>query len=263
MGIVNTTPDSFSDGGLHPDTEAAVSHALRLEAEGADIVDFGGESTRPGAQPVNDADETARVVPAIHAFAARRQRPETLISVDTSKPAVTKAALEAGADILNDVTGLRDPALRAVAAGSDCGIVIMHMLGEPRTMQKAPHYDDVVADVRAFFEDQLQTCAAEGIDPQRIALDPGIGFGKSLEHNLTLLRELPALRVGDRPLLLGVSRKSFIGKILGTDEIEAREWPTVALTAQAREQGAEIVRVHQVLANVHAMRMVEAVRFAE
>jgi dihydropteroate synthase len=260
MGIVNVTPDSFSDGGQFSTYEAANKRALELESEGAQIVDFGGESTRPGAAEVSADEERRRILPAIERFAAQRS-PHTLISADTSKPEVASAALAAGADILNDVTGFTNPAMRAAAATSDCGLVIMHMLGDPRSMQHAPRYDDVVAEVRAFFEKQIATCHADGIDPERIALDPGIGFGKSLEHNLALLRGLPELRVDGRPLLVGVSRKSFIGKLLGSDAIEDRDTPTVALTAYCRERGAEIHRVHDARPNVEAMRMTEAILF--
>jgi len=263
MGVVNTTPDSFSDGGQFLAAEAATKRALELESEGAEIIDFGAESTRPGAPEVPTDEERARLIPAVDRFSALKA-PATLISADTSKPAVAAAALAAGADILNDVTGFQNPAMRAAAAASDCGLVLMHMLGDPRTMQSAPAYpdDDPVAAVREFFEDQIAACHADGIDPERIALDPGIGFGKTLEHNLALLRALPELRVAGRPLLVGVSRKSFIGKLLGSgDDIAARDAPTVALTSYCRERGAEIVRVHDARPNVEAMRMTEAILF--
>ncbi len=258
MGIVNLTPDSFSDGGQFISAGAAAKRALELESEGAQIIDFGGESTRPGAAAVAAAEERRRVVPAVERFAALRA-PDTLISADTSKPDVAAAALAAGADILNDVTGFTNPAMRAAAATSGCGLVLMHMQGDPRTMQEAPRYRDVVAEVRGFFERQLAACRADGIDLERVALDPGIGFGKTPEHNLALLRGLPDLRVAGRPLLVGVSRKSFIGKILGTDDIAARDWPTVALTSYSRERGAEIHRVHDARPNVEALRMTEAI----
>ncbi len=260
MGIVNITPDSFSDGGSFFDPESALRHALEHEAAGAQIVDFGGESTRPGAAVVTESEEAERVLPAIGAFAARRV-PGTLISIDTSKPGVAEAALAAGADIINDITGLQNPAMRAVAAASDCGLVLMHMLGTPQTMQDAPTYEDVSDAVLCFFEQQIAACRADGIAPERIALDPGIGFGKTLEHNLELLRRLPELRVTDRPLLVGVSRKSFIGKVIGSDALEARDWPTVALTSYCRERGAEIHRVHDSQPNVEALRMTEAILF--
>ncbi|MFT4546660.1 MAG: dihydropteroate synthase [Verrucomicrobiales bacterium] len=259
MGILNTTPDSFSDGGEFSELESAVAHGLEMEAQGAAILDVGGESTRPGAAEVSVADELERVVPVIRRLAAKKQ-PETLLSIDTSKAAVAAAAVEAGADIINDVTGLLgDVEMLDVAAKCDAGLVVMHMKGTPRTMQAAPEYGDVVGEVQKFFEQSLARCKAVGIDPLRLCFDPGIGFGKTLKHNLTLLRSLPQLRVGDRPLLLGVSRKSFIGKLVGSNEISDRSWGTVALTAHAREAGVEIHRVHEVRANLEALRMAEAI----
>ena len=259
MGILNTTPDSFSDGGEFQNVEQAVRHALAMESEGAAILDVGGESTRPGAAEVAGTEELARVLPVIEALAGQRQ-PGTLISVDTSKARVAAAAVAAGADIINDVTGLLgDMRMLDIAAGCDAGLVIMHMKGTPRTMQAAPEYGDVVAEVRAFFEESLSRCERAGIDAERVCLDPGIGFGKTLDHNLDLLRGLGDLRVGDRPLLIGVSRKSFIGKLLGSEAIADRSWATVALTAHARELGVEIHRVHEVRANFEAVRMAEAI----
>ncbi len=256
MGIVNITPDSFSDGGRFNDTGRAVEHALRLAAEGADILDIGGESTRPGAEPVEEAEELRRVLPVIRAV---RSATSALISIDTMKASVARAAIDAGADIINDVTGLRaDAAMPRLAAQTNVGIVVMHMTGTPQTMQIAPHYEDVVAEVRAYFEKRLQLMEHEGIDPGRVVLDPGFGFGKSLEHNLTLLRELAQLSTL-RPLLVGISRKSTIAKVIGSDAMEDRLWPTVALTAHAREHGARIVRVHDVRPNREAMRMMEAI----
>jgi dihydropteroate synthase len=256
MGILNVTPDSFSDGGLHHEPGTALERARRMIAEGADISDVGGESTRPGAEPVPEAEEIERVQPAVEAL---RSEWDGLISIDTMKPGVAHAALEVGADIVNDVAGLRDPGMIEVCARSGCGVVAMHMRGEPRTMQQAPEYDDVVAAVRAFFEERHATLTAAGIHPEALCFDPGIGFGKTLEHNLTLLRGLPELEVGGRPLLVGVSRKSFIGRVLGSDALGDREWPTVALTAWTREGGARIHRVHEVRPNREALRMVEAV----
>lgn len=256
MGILNVTPDSFSDGGCHDDPAAALAQALAMVEEGADIIDVGGESTRPGAAPVDGDLEIARVLPVIEALRAEW---DGLISIDTMKPSVARAALEGGADIVNDVSGLRDPEMVKVCADGDCGVVVMHMRGEPRTMQDAPVYEDVVADVRAFFEERLSTLAAGGIDPEALCFDPGIGFGKTLEHNLALLRGLPDLEVEGRPLLVGVSRKSFIGRLLESDALGDREWPTVALTAWTRESGARIHRVHEVRPNREALRMVEAV----
>ncbi len=257
MGILNVTPDSFSDGGRHADPAAALEHARGLISQGADIIDIGGESTRPGAQPVSADEETARTVPVI---AALRGEWDGLISIDTMKSAVAAAALDAGADIVNDVSGLRaDPAMSALCAAAGCGVVVMHMKGEPRTMQIAPHYHDVVAEVCGFFHERLEALAASGIDEAAICYDPGIGFGKTLNHNLALLRALGGLAPENRPLLLGVSRKSFIGKLLGNDGFHQRDWPTVALTARAREQGVMLHRVHDVPPNVQALRMVEAI----
>ena len=259
MGIVNVTPDSFSDGGQYFDAERAIEHGLELAAEGAGILDVGGESTRPGAAPVSEEEELRRVVPVIRALRAQTQ---ALISIDTFKATVAEQALAAGADIINDVSGLtHDPRMVEVARASTCGLVVMHMKGEPRTMQLNPVYADVVAEVAACFEERVTTLAAAGIDPRRIVLDPGIGFGKNLDHNLALLRSLPQLRVQGRPLVIGVSRKSMIGKVLGTPGMAARTWPTVAITSYAREHGAHIVRVHEVKPNADAMRMTEAILF--
>ncbi|MBL9133231.1 MAG: dihydropteroate synthase [Verrucomicrobiaceae bacterium] len=257
MGIVNVTPDSFSDGGRFTDPGRAVEHALAMIAEGADILDIGGESTRPGAEPVPEAEELRRVLPVIRAI--RTQTP-VLISIDTMKASVARAALDAGADIINDVTGLRgDAGMVRLAAETNCGLVAMHMTGDPQTMQHAPRYDDVVAEVRAYLEDRLRILSSAGIDPARVVLDPGFGFGKTLEHNLALLRELPRLVIADRPLLVGVSRKSMIAKVLNSTDMADRHWPTVALTAFAREHGARIIRVHDVRPNREALRMIEAI----
>ncbi|MFZ9938227.1 MAG: dihydropteroate synthase [Luteolibacter sp.] len=257
MGILNVTPDSFSDGGRHAGTQAALDHARRMIAEGADIIDIGGESTRPGAQPVSAEEETARVFPVIRAL---RDEWDGLISIDTMKAGVALAALGAGADIVNDVSGLRaDPHMTALCATAGCGVLVMHMLGEPRTMQLAPHYDDVVAEVRAFFLERMETLTAAGIAPEALCFDPGIGFGKNLEHNLSLLRALGSLAPHDRPLLLGASRKSFIARLLENDDLAMRHWPTVAITALARGKGVMLHRVHDVRANREALRMIEAV----
>jgi dihydropteroate synthase len=257
MGIVNVTPDSFSDGGRFRDAGRAVEHALALVAEGAEILDIGGESTRPGAEPVDEAEELRRVLPVIRGV---RSQTKVLISIDTMKAAVARAALDAGADILNDVSGLRgDAAMQRLMADSDAGIVVMHMLGEPRTMQEDPHYDDVVKEVHHWFAQRLAILQDAGISPERVVLDPGFGFGKTLEHNVALLRSLPELTVNDRPLMVGVSRKSMIAKLLGSASMEDRFWPTVALTAHVRDRGVGIVRVHDVKANVEAMRMMEAI----
>ena len=257
MGIINATPDSFSDGGSFLDPQAALAHGLQMVAEGAEILDIGGESTRPGAQSVEADEEIRRVLPIIQAL--RRESP-VLLSIDTSKAAVAEAALDAGADIINDVTGLRgDPDMPALAASSKAGIVIMHMQGQPRTMQVAPTYDDVIHEVGNFFRQALARSVACGIDPMRIALDPGIGFGKTPEHNRRLLAELSAFLEFGRPLLVGASRKSFLGWLAGSSAMDDRFWPGVALTSLCRERGARILRVHDVKPHTEALRMTEAI----
>lgn len=257
MGIVNVTPDSFSDGGRFADPGRAVEHALAMVADGADILDIGGESTRPGAEPVGEAEELRRVLPVIRAL---RSQSQVLISIDTMKASVARAALDAGADIINDVTGLRgDAAMVRLASETHCGLVAMHMIGDPQTMQNAPHYENVVAEVRGYLEERLRVLTNAGIAKERIVLDPGFGFGKTLEHNLTLLRHLPDLVINDRPLLIGVSRKSMIGKVIHSTDMADRYWPTVALTAHACEHGARIIRVHDVKPNAQALRMIEAI----
>ena len=257
MGILNVTPDSFSDGGRHADIGAALEHARRMIGEGAEIIDVGGESTRPGAPEVTVEEEISRTRPVI---ATLRAEWDGCISIDTSKAAVAAAAIKAGADVVNDVSGLTaDPGMAGLCAASGCGVVVMHMQGDPRTMQVAPHYDDVVAEVRAFFEERMVTLVEKGIGPEAICFDPGIGFGKTVEHNLKLLREIGSLSAGGRPLLLGVSRKSFLGRVLGSTDLADRAWPTVAITASAREAGVMIHRVHEVKANVQALRMTEAI----
>lgn len=257
MGILNVTPDSFSDGGHFRDPGRAVEHGLNLIAEGADIIDIGGESTRPGAEPVDTDEEIRRILPVITAL---RSQSKVLLSIDTMKAQVARAALAAGADIINDVTGLNgDPGMLQVAAESSAGLVVMHMQGSPQTMQQNPHYDDVVQDVRSYFERRLRAIEEAGIDSRRVALDPGFGFGKTLDHNRALMRQLETLRIGDRPLLVGISRKSFLSHLTGQPGIEARQWPTVALSAWLREQGANIQRVHDVAPNVQSIRMIEAI----
>jgi dihydropteroate synthase len=257
MGILNTTPDSFSDGGSFLDPQAAVEHGLRLAAEGADILDIGGESTRPGAESVSAEEELRRTLPVVRAL---REKTNALISIDTSKSTVAHAALEAGADIINDVTGLRgDPAMASLAAESGAGVVVMHMQGEPRTMQAAPQYADVVREVGEFFRHSLERAIVSGIDPMSIALDPGIGFGKAQEHNLSLVRGLAAFLELGRPILVGASRKSFLGWIAGTPVMEDRFWPGVALTSLCRERGARIFRVHDAKPHREALRMTEGI----
>ena len=255
MGVLNVTPDSFSDGGQWVDFDAAVAHGIEMLEAGAEILDVGGESTRPGAKPVAEAEELRRVVPVIERLACDT---EAVISIDTMKPVVARAAVEAGAAIINDITGLRSAEMRAIVRDMGAGAIAMHMQGERRTMQASPHYEDVCSEIREFFRQVFEACLASGIDPMRLAFDPGIGFGKTLTHNLTLLRNLESMRVGERPFVVGVSRKSFIGKILGSADLADREWPTVALTSYLRERGASVLRVHEVKPNVHALRMTEA-----
>ncbi|MEO8350087.1 MAG: dihydropteroate synthase [Chthoniobacteraceae bacterium] len=259
MGVLNVTPDSFSDGGLWIDTEAAVAHALAMARDGAEIIDVGGESTRPGAEPVSEAEELKRVLPVIDQLRATAGF-AAAISIDTMKPRVAWAAAEAGAEIINDVTGLRSEEMRAVVRETKAAAVIMHMRGEPRTMQAAPAYEDVRREIREIFRQRFCACLSSAIEPMRLAFDPGIGFGKTVEHNLTLLREIESLRIEDRPLVVGVSRKSFIGKILNEAGagVEARAWPTVALTSFLRARGANVLRVHEVRPNHDALRMTEA-----
>lgn len=260
MGVLNVTPDSFSDGGSYFDPAAALDHARELIAEGADIIDVGGESTRPGSEPVSVEEELRRVCPVIRAI---RAESDVLISIDTSKAVVADEAVKAGADIINDVTGLTgDPAMPEVAARSGTGIVLMHMQGEPRTMQVAPHYEDVVAEVREFLRQRISLALSYGMAAERLAIDPGIGFGKTQEHNLALLRETGRLAELDRPVLIGVSRKSFLGRITGSTALEDRAWPAVAVTSFCREAGAHIFRVHEPKPHREALRMTEAILHA-
>jgi dihydropteroate synthase len=246
MGVVNVTPDSFSDGGTFDDDAAAVRHARRLVEEGAAIVDVGGESTRPGAAPVPAAEELRRVVPVVEGVAALGL--PARISVDTMKLEVARAAVDAGATYVNDVTAFRhDPELAGLVAERDLQCCLMHMLGEPRTMQEDPRYDDVVSDVKAFLEERLAAAVAAGIREERVQLDPGIGFGKTLEHNLELLRRLGEIAAIGRPVVLGTSRKSFIGRITGRD-VAGRVHGTVATCVLGYERGARVFRVHDVAA---------------
>ena len=258
MGILNVTPDSFSDGGTYFDTASAVEHAVRMCEDGAAIIDVGGESTRPGASPVLAAEETRRVLPVIEGLLACV--PSCLVSVDTSKAEVARAALGAGAAIINDVTALRgDPPMAKLAADTGAGVVLMHMRGSPLTMQQYPYYEDVVNDVHNSLRESMKLALEAGVNTWSIALDPGIGFGKGPEHNLTLLRHLDNLRFEDRPLVVGVSRKSFLAKITRATSMPERLWPTIALTALMRAQGAQVLRVHDVRENVAALRAAEAV----
>jgi dihydropteroate synthase len=256
MGVVNVTPDSFSDGGRFLDADAAVSHGLALARQGAAFIDVGGESTRPGAAPVDAREELRRVVPVIEALAGAT---DAVVSVDTSKPEVMRAAAAAGARLINDVRALREPGALQAAQQSGCAVCLMHMQGEPRTMQAAPAYEDVVAEVRAFLAERAQVCRAAGYSADRLVLDPGFGFGKTLEHNLTLLRHLRELDVDGLPLAVGLSRKSMVGKLTGRPEGE-RVLGSVVLAVMAALAGARIVRAHDVAATVEALRVVAAVR---
>jgi dihydropteroate synthase len=244
MGVVNVTPDSFSDGGLFLDTDDAVRHALELAAEGADILDVGGESTRPGAESVAEDEERRRVVPVLERVAAARTGVQ--LSIDTSKRDVAGAALDAGATYVNDVTAFRaDPGMAGLVAERGVECCLMHMLGEPRTMQEDPRYEDVVSDVKAFLEERLAFAVAEGVSEVRVMLDPGIGFGKTLEHNLELLRRLDEIVALGRPIVVGTSRKSFLGRITGR-EVGQRLPGTIATNVLALERGASVFRVHEV-----------------
>jgi dihydropteroate synthase len=258
MGIVNVTPDSFSDGGAHFAAGAAVEHGLRLAAEGADILDVGGESTRPGAEPVPAAEELRRVLPVVEALAARAGVP---VSVDTTKAEVAEAALAAGAVMVNDVSALRfDPRLGAVAAAAGAALVVMHMRGEPRTMQEAPAYGNLLAEVVAGLREGVARALAAGVDPERILVDPGIGFGKTAEHNLELLARLGELAVLGRPLVVGPSRKAFIGRVLGGAPPGERLEGTIAAACLAAERGAHLLRVHDVAAVRRGLAMADAIR---
>jgi dihydropteroate synthase len=240
MGVVNVTPDSFSDGGLYLDPEAAIAHGEELARDGADILDVGGESTRPGAEEVSAEEELARVEPVVEGLAG------TTVSIDTSKLAVAEAALDAGAEIVNDVTALRrDPEVAALCAERGAGLVLMHMRGDPMTMQENPVYEDVVDDVKAFLAERMEAALAAGVEEERIWLDPGIGFGKTLEHNMELLARLGELRELGRPLVVGTSRKSFIGKVDGSPASE-RLGGTIASSVFAAAEGADVLRVHDV-----------------
>jgi dihydropteroate synthase len=252
MGVVNVTPDSFSDGGAFLQADAAVAHGLELVGEGAEILDIGGESTRPGAEPVSEEKELRRVIPVIEGLAAAGTKAQ--ISIDTSKAKVAQAALDAGASLVNDVSAFRaDPEMAGVVAGSGVECCLMHMLGEPRTMQRDPRYGDVVDEVRAFLEERLRFAVGEGVSEERIMLDPGIGFGKTVAHNLELLRRLDELRKLGRPIVIGTSRKSFLGRI-ATDaaglaeplDAQHRLAGTIATNVLALERGAEVFRVHDV-----------------
>ena len=257
MGVLNVTPDSFSDGGKFFTAEKAVEHGLRIASEGADIIDVGGESTRPGAEPIAAEEELSRVIPVIEKL---RKKIGVPISIDTSKTEIAFAAIQAGALIVNDVTGGRhDEGMLPLIAETKSALIIMHMQGTPQTMQKQPQYDDVVSEVADFFLQQYERAIGCNIDPMAIAFDPGIGFGKTLDHNLELLAGLERLRVHDRPLVIGVSRKSFLGKLTNSPEMNERLAPAVALTALLRTRGADVFRVHDVKENVNALHVTETI----
>jgi len=257
MGVLNVTPDSFSDGGEFLTADKATERGLQMAAEGAHIIDVGGESTRPGSQPVTIDEELRRVIPVIENL---RRKLEVPISIDTSKAEVARAAIEAGASIVNDVTGGQgDEQMLPLVAETKSGFIIMHMQGMPRTMQAQPRYTDVVAEISDFFRQQYARAIGLNIDPMAIAFDPGIGFGKTVEHNLELLARLERLRPHDRALVVGVSRKSFLGKLIGSPEISNRLAPAIALTSLLRARGADVFRVHDVKENVYALRVTEAI----
>jgi dihydropteroate synthase len=255
MGILNVTPDSFSDGGSFIDPRAAVDHALEMADQGADIIDIGGESTRPGAEPVSAADEIRRTVPVIEKI---REQSDIPVSIDTTKSEVAALALEAGADIINDVSALElDPDMAALAAESGAGVILMHMQGTPGTMQSNPSYGNVLEEIRDYLESRSGAAIQRGIARDRIVIDPGIGFGKTTEHNLTLLRELPALAECGYPVLIGASRKNFIGQLTGRKAPADRRAGSLGAAAWAVVNGAHILRVHDVLDTCDICRMLD------
>jgi dihydropteroate synthase len=259
MGILNVTPDSFSDGGHFLDPAQAVARGLQMAEQGADIIDVGGESTRPGSSPVSAAEELERTVPIIRAL---RRKTEVLISVDTRKAAVAAAALEAGADILNDVSALSDPGMAEAAAQAGAGVILMHMRGTPETMQENPLYGDVAAEVRSALEERMAFAVDRGLRPEQLVLDPGIGFGKTAEHNLALLNGIPLLAAAGRPVLIGASRKRFIGQLLGREPQE-RLAGSLAVAVFAVLRGAHLLRVHDVKESCDALKLVDTLRRSE
>jgi dihydropteroate synthase len=257
MGVLNVTPDSFSDGGEFLTADKATERGLQMAAEGAHIIDIGGESTRPGSEPVTVEEELRRVIPVIENL---RPKLDVPISIDTSKADVARAAIQVGASIVNDVTGGRgDGQMLPLVAETKSAFIIVHMQGTPRTMQIAPRYRDVVGEISEFFRQQFARAIGLNIDPMAIAFDPGIGFGKTFEHNLDLLAQLERLRTNDRALVVGVSRKSFLGKLIGSPEIRDRLIPGLALTSLLRAKGADVFRVHDVKENVYALQVTEAI----
>ena len=256
MGIVNVTPDSFSDGGLFGGVQDAVAHGARLVDEGADLLDVGGESTRPGSDPVPAEEESERVLPVIEGLLAAR--PGVPVSVDTRKASVARDALDAGATIVNDISAGADPAMFDAVRDSGAGMILMHMRGEPKTMQENPIYHDVVAEVRGFLGDRIEAAVAAGIEPDRLCADPGIGFGKTLEHNLAILRDIGAFQHLGVPMLVGPSRKGFIGALTGTD-VEERVEGTAGVVAWCAAHSVDIVRVHDVKQMARVVRVVDAI----
>lgn len=259
MGILNVTPDSFSDGGSHPDRDSALEAAREMLAAGAHVIDVGGESTRPGSEPLSVDDEIARVLPVVRALAVEG----VCVSVDTRHAEVAAATVESGASIINDISGFEDPAMVHVATSGDAGLVVMHMRGEPRSMQDAPVYDDVVAEVAAYLAHQAEALVAAGVDAERISLDPGLGFGKTTAHNLALVRHADVLVALGYPIFIGASRKRFIGEVTGVAEPRERVAGSVAVALAAVARGAAIVRVHDVAATVQALAMMRAIEGEE
>lgn len=263
MGVLNTTPDSFSDGGKYLNQDAALQHASEMISEGAAILDIGGESSRPGADPVPVEDEIRRVIPTLRIV--RSAFPGIILSVDTTKSATAREALLAGADIINDVSAAKDPEMAAVLKESGAGIILMHMQGTPKTMQINPTYSDVVAEVSEFLKQRTEALVDQGIDRQCVAIDPGYCFGKLLAHNISLVRHLKKFKEIRRPIVVGVSKKSMIPQLLSQPRLPMKDriWPTVAFTSILREEGAHVFRVHEVKPNVDALRMTEAILLDE
>jgi dihydropteroate synthase len=258
MGVINATPDSFSDGGCYPDVASAVEAATRMVEAGADLIDVGGESSRPGADPVAEAEEQRRVLPVIEAL---KQRPDVRVSVDTVKPEVARRALDAGADLVNDIDALGDPRMLALVAERRVPVVLMHRRGTPRTMQQDTDYDDLLGAVAGFLRTRVESAVAAGVAGDKILVDPGLGFGKSAAGNCLILKELSELSGLGRPILIGASRKSFVGRILDSPVAE-RLSGSLAVAAFASAQGAHVVRAHDVGPTVHAVRMIDAIRNA-
>jgi len=259
MGILNVTPDSFSDGGLYFDKEKAIAHGRQMMEEGADLIDIGGESTRPGSKPIPLEEEIRRVLPVIEGLAKQGGVP---LSIDTCRSAVAKRAIDVGAEMINDISGLHgDPALAQVAAKEKVPIILMHIRGTPETMQKDVHYESLFSEILLFLEESIEKAESAGVDPNQIVIDPGIGFGKTLEHNLLLVKHLPEFRVLGKPILLGTSRKSFIGKILN-EEVDQRLEGTLSTIAIGVLKGAHIIRCHDVLPAKKVMAVADAIRLA-